>query len=122
VVTDGGFRDSPDIARLGFPAYHQRPSAPTNLTLHQAIDINVPIGCGDVAVWPGDVVVGDAEGVIVIPADMADEVAAEATEMTVFEDFVQEKVLEGRSILGLYPPTEEQSRTEFAAWRQARGR
>lgn len=122
VVTDGGFRDSPDIARLGFPAYHQRPSAPTNLTLHQAIDINVPIGCGDVAVWPGDVVVGDAEGVIVIPAGMADEVAAEATEMTVFEDFVQEKVLEGRSILGLYPPTEEQSRTEFAAWRQARGR
>ena len=122
VVTDGGFRDSPDIARLGFPAYHQRPSAPTNLTLHQAIDINVPIGCGDVAVWPGDVVVGDAEGVIVIPADIADEVAAEATEMTVFEDFVQEKVLEGRSILGLYPPTEEQSRTEFAAWRQARGR
>jgi regulator of RNase E activity RraA len=122
VVTDGGFRDSPDIARLGFPAYHQRPSAPTNLTLHQAIDINVPIGCGDVAVWPGDVVVGDAEGVIVIPADIADEVAAEATEMTVFEDFVQEKVLEGRSILGLYPPTEEHSRTEFAAWRQARGR
>jgi regulator of RNase E activity RraA len=122
VVTDGGFRDSPDIAKLGFPAYHQRPSAPTNLTLHQAIDINVPIGCGDVAVWPGDVVVGDAEGVIVIPADIADEVAAEATEMTVFEDFVQEKVLEGRPILGLYPPTEEQSRTEFAAWRQARGR
>jgi len=122
VVTDGGFRDSPDIARLGFPAYHQRPSAPTNLTLHQAIDINVPIGCGDVAVWPGDVVVGDAEGVIVIPAAMADEIAAEATEMTVFEDFVQEKVLEGRSILGLYPPTEEQSRTEFAAWRQACGR
>ncbi|MDQ0586379.1 ribonuclease activity regulator RraA [Variovorax paradoxus] len=122
VVTDGGFRDSPDIARLGFPAYHQRPSAPTNLTLHQAIDINVPIGCGDVAVWPGDVVVGDAEGVIVIPAGIADEVAAEATEMTVFEDFVQEKVLEGRSILGLYPPTEEQSRTEFAAWRQVRGR
>jgi len=90
--------------------------------LHQAIDINVPIGCGDVAVWPGDVVVGDAEGVIVIPAAMADEVAAEATEMTVFEDFVQEKVLEGRSILGLYPPTDEQSRTEFAAWREARGR
>ena len=122
VVTDGGFRDSPDIAKLGFPAYHQRPSAPTNLTLHQAIDINVPIGCGDVAVWPGDVVVGDAEGVIVIPKDIADEVAAEATEMTVFEDFVQEKVLEGRSILGLYPPTEAQSRTEFAEWRQARGR
>ena len=122
VVTDGGFRDSPDIAKLGFPAYHHRPSAPTNLTLHQAIDINVPIGCGDAPVFPGDVIVGDAEGVIVIPAHVADEVAAEATEMTVFEDFVQEQVLEGRSILGLYPPTEEQSRNDFAAWRQAKGR
>ncbi|MFY9514270.1 MAG: ribonuclease activity regulator RraA [Rubrivivax sp.] len=122
VVTDGGFRDSPEIARLTMPAYHQRPSAPTNLTLHQAIDINVPIGCGDAPVWPGDVVVGDGEGVIVIPGSMADEIAAEATEMTAFEDFVQEKVLEGRSILGLYPPTDEQSRADFAAWRAARGR
>ncbi|MGK6309215.1 ribonuclease activity regulator RraA [Variovorax sp. DT-64] len=122
VVTDGGFRDSPDIAKLGFAAYHSRPSAPTNLTLHQAIDINVPIGCGDAPVFPGDVIVGDAEGVIVIPAYMADEIAAEATEMTVFEDFVQEKVLEGRSILGLYPPTDEQSRADFAAWRQVHGR
>jgi regulator of RNase E activity RraA len=122
VVTDGGFRDSPDIAKLGFAAYHSRPSAPTNLTLHQAIDINVPIGCGDAPVFPGDVIVGDAEGAIVIPAHIADEIAAEATEMTAFEDFVQEKVLEGRSILGLYPPTDEQSRTDFAAWRQAHGR
>ena len=122
VVTDGGFRDSPEIARLPFPAYHQRPSAPTNLTLHQALDINVPIGCGDVAVWPGDIVVGDGEGVIVIPAAIADEVAAEAVEMTAFEDFVIEKVNEGRSILGLYPPTDEQSRSDFAAWRATRGR
>jgi regulator of RNase E activity RraA len=122
VVTDGGFRDSPDIARYAMPAYHSRPSAPTNLTLHEAIEINGPIGCGDVAVFPGDVVVGDAEGVVVIPAHLADEIAAEATEMTVFEDFVQEKVMEGRSILGLYPPTDERSRSDFAAWRTERGR
>ena len=122
VVTDGGFRDSPEIARLAIPAYHQRPSAPTNLTLHQALDINQPIGCGDVAVWPGDVVVGDGEGVVVIPAAIADVVAVEAVEMTAFEDFVTERVLAGQSILGLYPPTEEQSRIDFAAWRQAKGR
>ncbi len=122
VVTDGGFRDSPEIARLTIPAYHQRPSAPTNLTLHQALDINQPIGCGDVAVWPGDVVVGDGDGVIVIPAAIADEVAVEAVEMTAFEDFVTERVLGGQSILGLYPPTDEQSRVDFAAWRQALGR
>ena len=122
VVTDGGFRDSPEIAKYAMPAYHTRPSAPTNLTLHQALDINVPIGCGDVAVFPGDVVVGDAEGVIVIPAHLAGEVANEAVEMTAFEDFVTEKVHEGRSILGLYPPTDEQSRTDFAAWRQLNNR
>ncbi len=56
VVSDGGFRDSPEIAKLPFPAYHQRPAAPTNLTLHEAIDINVPIGCGDAPVFPGDAV------------------------------------------------------------------
>jgi regulator of RNase E activity RraA len=122
VVTDGGFRDSPEIALLNLPAYHQRPSAPTNLTLHQALDINVPIGCGDVAVWPGDVVVGDAEGVVVIPANIADEIAAEAFDMTVFEDFVIEKVHQGQSILGLYPATDEQTRIDFAAWRVAQKR
>ena len=122
VVTDGGFRDSPEIAQLPFPAYHNRPSAPTNLTLHQALDINVPIGCGDVAVWPGDVMVGDGEGVVVIPAGIADAIAAEAVEMTAFEDFVTEQVLGGRSILGLYPPTDPQTPGEFAAWRAAKGR
>ena len=118
IVTDGGFRDSPEIAELAIPAYHNRPAAPTNITHHQALDINVPIGCGDVAVWPGDAVVGDAAGVVIIPAALAEEIAAEAVEMTVFEDFVTEEVLKGRSILGLYPPTEAQSRIDFAAWRQ----
>lgn len=122
IVTDGGFRDSPEIAKLPFPAYHQRPSAPTNLTAHQAIDINVPIGCGDAPVWPGDVIVGDGEGVVVIPAHLADEIADEAVEMTAFEDFVTEKVNEGRSILGLYPPTDESVHEEFAVWRKTRGR
>ncbi len=122
VVTDGGFRDSPDIARFDMPAYHSRPSAPTNLTHHQALDINVPIGCGDVPVWPGDVVVGDQEGVVVIPAHLADEVAAEAVEMTAFEDFVQEEVMKGRSILGLYPATDPQTLIDFAAWRAANKR
>ena len=122
IVTDGGFRDSPEIAQMAMPAYHQRPSAPTNLTLHQALEFNVPIGCGDVAVFPGDVVVGDAEGVVIIPRQMAEEIAAEAVEMTAFEDFVTEEVRKGRSIIGLYPPTTEQAREDFAAWRKAKGR
>ena len=122
VVTDGGFRDSPEIAKLTIPAYHSRPSAPTNLSRHQALDINVPIGCGDAPVWPGDVIVGDGEGVVVIPAHLADEIADEAVEMTAFEDFVTEQVLNGRSILGLYPATDEQTKVDFAAWRTAHKR
>ena len=122
IVTDGGFRDSPEIAKLAIPAYHHRPASPTNLTVHQALDINVPIGCGDAPVFPGDVIVGDAEGVVVVPAHLADEIAAEATEMTAFEDFVTEEVMKGRSILGLYPATEEQTLRDFEAWRRKHGR
>jgi regulator of RNase E activity RraA len=118
IVTDGGFRDSPEIAQMAMPAYHHRPSAPTNLTLHQALEFNVPIGCGDVAVFPGDVIVGDAEGVVVIPQEMVEDIAAEAVEMTAFEDFVTEEVRKGRSIIGLYPPTTEKAREDFAVWRK----
>ncbi|PLU82951.1 ribonuclease activity regulator RraA, partial [Sinorhizobium medicae] len=86
------------------------------------LDINIPIGCGDVAVWPGDVVIGDREGVVVVPAHLAEEIADEAVEMTAFEDFVTEEVLKGRSIIGLYPATQERTKADFAAWRQSKGR
>jgi len=122
VVTDGGFRDSFEISKLPFPAFHHRPSAPTNLTLHQAVETNVPIGCGDAPVWPGDIVVGDHDGVIIVPRHLADELADEGFEMTAFEDFVGEEVMKGRSILGLYPATDPQTKTDFAAWRKAKGR
>ena len=116
IVTDGGFRDSTEIGKLDMPAFHHTPSAPTNLTLHQAIDINVPIGCGDVAVFPGDVIVGDDDGVMVIRAQLADEIADEAVKMTVYEDFVAEKVLAGEAIIGLYPLTSEKHKKDFEDW------
>ncbi len=122
VVTDGGFRDSAEIADLDIPAYHQRPSSPTNLTLHQALDLNVPIACGDVAVWPGDIVFGDDESVVIIPAGIVDEIAAEAVEMTSFEDFVTERVAAGASIRGLYPATDPANLELFAAWRAENNR
>ena len=120
MVTDGGFRDSEEIAALDLPAYHQAPSAPTNLTLHQAIDINVPIGCGDVAIFPGDVLVGDGDGVIVIPKHLADEVAEECMDMTLYENFVLEQVQKGASVLGLYPLTAADKQAEFKAWKADR--
>lgn len=117
MVTDGGFRDSAEIANLDFSSYHSAPSAPTNLTLHQAIDINVPIGCGDVAVFPGDIIVGDDDGVMVIPSNIAEEVADECLEMTLFEEFVMENVQKGKTIIGLYPLTNDSIKANFEEWK-----
>ncbi len=122
IVTDGGFRDAATIGRLDIPAYHTEPSSPTNLTLHEAIEINGPIGCGDAPVFPGDVLVGDDDCVIVLPAHLADELADEAVEMTAYEDFVVERVKAGETIIGLYPCTKDEHQTAFAAWREANGR
>ncbi|HEY8594204.1 MAG TPA: ribonuclease activity regulator RraA [Devosiaceae bacterium] len=122
VVTDGGFRDAATIADLDIHAYHVRPSSPTNVTLHEALDLNVPIGCGDVAVFPGDIIVGDDDCVIVIPQEIAEEVAADAVEMTAYEDFVVERVKDGVSVIGLYPRTMEEHRIDFERWRKEKGR
>jgi len=118
VVTDGGLRDTPTIEKLPWPAYCAARSAPLNLVRHHAVDAQVPIGCGGVPVYPGDVVVGDAEGVVVIPAKIAEEVATEAEAQTQFEDWVEAKVKQGRPIFGLYPPSPE-TKAEFEAWKKA---
>ena len=122
VVTDGGLRDAAGIGALDMPAFHARASAPTNLTKHEALDINVPIGCGGVAVFPGDVIVGDGDGVMVIPAHLADEIAEVCAGMEAFEDFVLEEVLAGAPIIGLYPCTLEENQKKFDAWRAKTGR
>jgi regulator of RNase E activity RraA len=120
VVSDGGFRDVEGIAALPMPAYCAKPSAPTNLTLHEALDINVPIACGDVAVFPGDVMVGDGDGVMVIPAHLADELAEECAAMESYEAFVLEQVEAGASVIGLYPGTTEETAQKYQAWLKAR--
>ncbi len=122
IVTDGGFRDAATIAGLDIPAYHSQPSSPTNLTLHEAIEINGPIGCGDAPVFPGDVIVGDDDCVIVIPAGITDEIAEEAVEMTAYEDFVVERVKDGATIIGLYPATRDENLELFKSWRAEKGR
>ncbi|MDO6818859.1 ribonuclease activity regulator RraA [Zobellia sp. 1_MG-2023] len=116
MVTDGGFRDAGEIADLNFASYHNRPTAPTNLTLHQAIAVNEPIGCGDVAVFPGDFIVGDDDGVMVIPSEIADIVADECLQMTQFESYVMSEVQKGRSIIGLYPLTDKAYSAQFKQW------
>ena len=104
IVTDGGLRDADEIAALTMPSFCTKPSAPTNLTKHEALDLNVPIGCGGTAVFPNDIAVGDGDGVVIVPAELADELAAEAKGMEDFEAWVVDQVKAGASIIGLYPP------------------
>lgn len=122
VVSDGGVRDATGIAALDMPAYFARPSAPTNLTLHEAIALNEPVACGDVAVFPGDIMLGDGDGVMVIPAHLADEIAEECSGMESYEAFVLERVKAGAPIIGLYPPTDEANLQAYADWRARTGR
>ncbi|MFC3170204.1 ribonuclease activity regulator RraA [Paracoccus fontiphilus] len=122
VVTDAGMRDAEGIGKLDMPAYFAKSSAPTNLTLHEALDIDVPISCGDAPVFPGDIMVGDKDGVMVIPAHLADEIADECTGMESFEDFVLEQVQGGAAIIGLYPCTKDENQKKYEEWRARTGR
>lgn len=112
IVSDGCFRDSPAIAAMDFPTYARGRHAAVNSTTLLPVDINLPIGCGGVAVIPGDVIVGDAEGVIVIPYEIVEEVAADAAEQEQVEEYILQKVRGGASTIGLYPPNDK-VRAEF---------
>jgi regulator of RNase E activity RraA len=107
VVTDGCFRDSPAIAEIAIAAYARSPHAATNKTIHHPVDVQVPVGCGGVPVYPGDILVGDAEGVVVIPRHLADEVAEEAAAQEHKEDFIVDRIRNGAPLLGTYPPNEQ---------------
>ena len=119
IVTDGGFRDTPGIKAVGLPAYQQAAAPPaTVIALHPA-DINIPIGCAGVAIYPGDIIVGDAEGIVAIPREHAEDIAREAYEATLYEDYAQQRIRNGESIYGIFPATEESQR-EYQQWRNTK--
>jgi regulator of RNase E activity RraA len=105
-VCDGGVRDLAAAAAVGLPVYCAGPAAPPNVTRHHALDMDRPIACGGVAVFPGDVIVGDRDGVVVLPAAIAEEVALAAAEQDRLETFLFEEVKAGASLFGTYPPNE----------------
>ena len=117
VVTDGAMRDSPQIVPLAFPVYAQGAAAPASFGLHHAVDLNLPIACGEVAGFPGDVRGGDGEGVVVIPRHLAAEVARDAAAQERLEAWILGEVKAGQSIFGLYPPDAE-ARKRYEASRQ----
>jgi regulator of RNase E activity RraA len=121
VVTDGCLRDSEAIAAMDYPVYGAGGSAPLNLVCHHAVDMNVPIGCGGVAVFPGDVIVGDGEGVVVIPQAIVAEIAGDAREQEIMEDFVLREIEQGRALPGTYPPNGE-TLARYRQWREREGK
>jgi regulator of RNase E activity RraA len=104
LVTDGAFRDATGIAAVGIPAYSRGTHAATNVTLHHPVDVQTPIACGGISVYPGDALVGDGDGVIVVPRHLAEEAAARAVEQERRERFILSKVQAGAGIVGVYPP------------------
>jgi regulator of RNase E activity RraA len=120
IVTDGGLRDTDGIAKTGLPGYHQRPSSPPSPIAHHPLELQVPVGCGGVAVYPGDIIVGDRDGVVVIPPDIVDAVAEEALASTLYDEFAEEEVAKGRSLVGLFPVVGEDAKRDFEAWKKGR--
>ncbi len=122
LVADGGIRDAGPIGDMTqFPVFCAGPSAPLNLAQHHAVESNVPIGCGGVAVYPDDVIVGDRDGVAVIPRAIADEVAQDAADQEELEEFLLERVAAGAALSGTYPPNEV-TKAAFETWRSSRQR
>jgi regulator of RNase E activity RraA len=119
VVTDGCLRDSMEIAAQDFPVFAAGAAAPLNLACHHAVDLNQPIACGGVAVYPGDVMVGDGEGVVVLPRHLADEVARDAAEQELLEIFLLQEIEQGRALPGTYPPNAE-TLERYREWRGRR--
>ena len=119
IVTDGAYRDSPAIRDVPFALYAAAMNANASRTIHHPSETQVPIACGGVAIFPRDVVVGDGEGVVVIPSHLTETVAREATAHEDLEEFILERVQGGASIVANYPP-DEQTLREYEAWTRSR--
>lgn len=114
-VTDGALRDTPAIAEIDFPVYYQSSHAATLGRIHTPLADQVPIVCAGVTVFPGDIIVGDGEGVVVVPASIAEEVANDAFQQELEEEWAIERVAAGESSIGTFPIAPER-RPEFEQW------
>ncbi len=115
VVSDGPMRDIAELRNMDFPVFARGNAAPPSYASMLAADAQVPIGCGGVAVFPGDIVIADADGVVILPAEIAEEVARDAVEQDQLEAYVRQRIEDGDSIVGVYPPNEE-TKAAYRAW------
>jgi len=115
IVSDGAMRDMADLLAGDLPIYCTGAASPASLTSHYGCDYQTPIGCGEVAVVPGDILLGDHDGVVVVPRAMADDVAGDAFEQERLERFLRHLIENGRPAMGTYPPNES-TRLEYEEW------
>jgi regulator of RNase E activity RraA len=120
LVADGAVRDAADLMAMPWPVFCAGAAAPASIAVHHAADIQRPIACGGAAVFPGDVMVGDADGVVVLPRALAPSLADEAVEQERIERFIEERVAAGAALPGLYPPNEE-ALADYRHWLAASG-
>jgi len=114
-VTDGGMRDIPELREIDFPLFVNGFAPPPSFTELMVADTQCPVSCGGVPVLPGDMVVGDADGVVVVPTALAETVAREGLAQDDIEGYIQRRLVRGDPLPGLYPPS-DQVRQEFADW------
>jgi regulator of RNase E activity RraA len=118
LVTDGALRDGVEIADLGFPAYARQITATSRLSYHRVADLQVPVSCADVAVYPGDILVGDGNGVTVLPRHMVAEIARDGAAQEALEGYLMLRIQAGDKLYGTYP-ADRQTRADFEAWKNA---
>ena len=117
LVVDAGIRDFVSAQQSGLPIYTLGPAAPAHVARLMAVDEGVPIGCAGVLVVPGDIMVGDGEGVVCVPRGVADKVAATGLEQEELEAFVLQKIRAGAPLPGTYPPNPA-TIAEYESWRR----
>ncbi len=118
VVSDGPVRDAAKVAGGLLPVFCAGSAAPASLNVHFGADLQCPIACGGVAVIPGDVLLGDSDGVVVIPAALAAAVARDGVEQEQLEDFLKQRVADGHPTIGTYPPNPETLRA-YEDWKHS---
>lgn len=115
LVSDGVIRDLAGVLGTGLPVWCQGTAAPASVAGLTFVGWQEPIGCGGVAVFPNDIVVVDADGAVLIPAALLDEVIPAAVEQERLEGWIMSQVAAGTPLPGLYPPNEE-TRARYEAW------
>jgi regulator of RNase E activity RraA len=115
VVCDGAMRDVAEIRALGLPMFCRTATPPPSFVQLMLQDLDIPVACGGVTVFPGDVVVADEDGVAVCPAHLADAILPAAAEQDRVERYIRGRVLRGEKLLGLYPPNPA-TNAAYAAW------